>query len=193
MTYAEMLRAIDEIRDQTEKEEQALRKFIQDSVKDYNLSLAEHQRERNRVKNNRRNDEDGAALLTSLPAFDESKLLALDESGRIIRRDMFKGFTDEQKRKILLDNQDILRQKSLQREDEKKREYDWLMHQIMSLRAIEQAEYEEKMLKDGLKEDNLAYLRHQMEEQRRHREEWGAARYGDINGGFFDGFGKTCR
>lgn len=193
MSYAEMLRAIDEIRDQTEKEEVALRKFIQDSVKHYNHDLAHAQRQKNHHNNNSRHDADGSALLTSLPAFDEDKLQALDASGRIIRRDMFKGFTDEQKRKILMDNQDILKQKSMMREDEKRREYDWMMHQIMTLRAREQHEYEEKMMQEAYKEDQLSFLRNQIDDQRRAKEEWGKTRCGDINGGFFDGFGKSCR
>lgn len=193
MSYAEMLRAIDEIREQTEREEQALRKFIQDSVTQYNHGLAEAQRQRRQVSSNLLYDGQGRPLLTSLPAFDESKLLALDASGHIIRRDMFKGFTDEQKRKILLDNQDILRQKSLQREQEKMREYDWMMHQIMALRAMEQAEYQEKLLKDSYKNEHLAYLRGQIDDQRRAKESWDKTRYGDIQGGFYDGFGKSCR
>jgi hypothetical protein len=193
MTYAEMMLAVDEIRQQTEFEEQQLRKFIQESVKNDNLELANAQRDRNRVLNNRTSNLSGDALLTSLPAFDEDKLLAMDASGRVIRRDMFKGFTEEQKRKILLDNQSILQQRSLQREDDKRREYDWMMQQLMALRAMEQAEYEEKQVKDHSQNRHLSYLRDQVEEQRRRKEEWEKAKYGDIRGGFFDGFGKTCR
>eukprot|EP00981_Chlorochromonas_danica_P002070 scaffold420_cov169-Ochromonas_danica.AAC.30 len=193
MSYAEMLRAVDEIREQTEREEAALRKYITDSVKHFNQDLAQQQRDRNRLNNNQRTDNFGQPLMTSLPAFDEDKLLALDATGHIIRRDMFKGFTDEQKRKILMDNQEILRQKSLQREEEKKREYDWMIHQILSLRAMEQAEEEERQIKAGLKEDHLSYLRDQIDQQRRDREEWNKTKYGDIRGGFFDGFGKSCR
>ena len=109
MSYAEMIKAIDEIRENTEREERELRQYIQSSVKDYNHELAKVQRDRNRSLN--RYDEPGNPAATSLDLFAEDKTAAMDEHGRIIRRDMFKGFTEEQKRKILSDNQNILRQK----------------------------------------------------------------------------------
>jgi hypothetical protein len=48
---------------------------------------------------------------TSLDLFNEDKGTAMDEYGRIIRRDMFKGFTEEQKKKIMLDNINIVKEK----------------------------------------------------------------------------------
>lgn len=35
----------------------------------------------------------------------------MDSNGRIVRRDMFRGFTEEQRRKIFLDNQEVIRSK----------------------------------------------------------------------------------
>ncbi len=71
--------------------------------------LAKVQKERNR--NLGRADEPGNPAATSLDLFAEDKNAAMDEYGRLVRRDMFKGFTEEQKRKILSDNQNIIRQK----------------------------------------------------------------------------------
>ncbi|RYG99970.1 hypothetical protein EON65_49800 [archaeon] len=51
---------------------------------------------------------------------------------------MFRGFTDEQRRGILMDNQNTLREKSEEREREAQREADWARHQIMAIRAMEQ-------------------------------------------------------
>jgi len=49
---------------------------------------------------------------TSLDLFNEDKNAAYDESGRIIRVDMFKGFTEEQRKKILLENQNFIRRRT---------------------------------------------------------------------------------
>ena len=43
--------------------------------------------------------------------FDEDKTYAIDSNGRIIRKDMFKGFTEEQRRKIYQENAELLRLK----------------------------------------------------------------------------------
>lgn len=106
MTYAEMIKAIDEIRAATEKEETEMRKYILDSFKSSNLELGRTQKARNAAWNNMNKDS-----ATSLAAFDEDRGLAMDSNGRIIRVDMFKGFTAEQKRRLFQDNQDLIRHK----------------------------------------------------------------------------------
>ena len=73
--------------------------------------MARSQKDRNSRWNNQRSDGDNVAIGTSLPAFDEDRGAAMDENGRIIRVDMFKGFTAEQQRRMLQDNEDIIRQK----------------------------------------------------------------------------------
>lgn len=47
---------------------------------------------------------------TSLDLFNEDKNIAMNEQGRVARIDMFKGFTAEQRRKILQENEEVLRQ-----------------------------------------------------------------------------------
>ena len=68
-----------------------------------------------------------------------------------------------------------------------------MVQQEMSLRAMELAEYEEKVMRDAQKEDRLAFLRKQIDEQNRNKREWQKSKYGEIGGGFFEGFGKDCR
>lgn len=188
MSFADMLKAIDEIRANAEREEKDLRQYIEYSNKDYNKELAVIQRERNRTLNKVMGD-----VPTSLDLFNEDKCTAMDEFGRIIRRDMFKGFTEEQKRKIMLDNIDILKRKSDEREADRMQEYDWAVHQVMTLRAMEQAEFEEKAMRDARDNDRYDQLKQQIDEQRKNRNEWNKTKYGSINGGFFDGFGQSCR
>jgi hypothetical protein len=49
------------------------------------------------------------------------------------------------------------------------------------------------MLKEDLNNERLQYLQTQIETQRRDRNEWNKTKYGSVDGGFFDGFGKSCR
>lgn len=106
MSYAEMIKAIDDVREATEREEREMRKYIQDTVKQYNKELALRQQDRNHQRNTM--DADAA---TSLDLFNEDKCTAMNPDGRIIRPDMFKGFTEEQRKRILLDNQQIIQDK----------------------------------------------------------------------------------
>eukprot|EP00599_Poterioochromonas_sp_BG-1_P000339 CAMPEP_0173149274 /NCGR_PEP_ID=MMETSP1105-20130129/10229_1 /TAXON_ID=2985 /ORGANISM="Ochromonas sp., Strain BG-1" /LENGTH=327 /DNA_ID=CAMNT_0014064111 /DNA_START=213 /DNA_END=1196 /DNA_ORIENTATION=- len=192
MNYADMIKAIDEIRLQTEEEEKRLRKYIDDSVKEQNRDLATMQRERNKTYN-RAIEDPGVPLATTLYLHDEDKTQAYDANGRIIRRDMFKGFTDEQRKRLLYDNQFVAEQKRLERLQDKQKEYDWAVQQVLALRAMEEAEYEEKQLRETMNQDRLQFLSSQMESQRKERDEWNKTKFGTIEGGFFEGFGKSHR
>ena len=101
--YAEMLKAIDEIRAQSEREEAEMRRYVQASVLDQNRELAAQQWAR------RHPPKDNST--TSLKAFDEDKGRAMDANGRIIQKDMFKGFTKEQQAKMLMENQELVEAK----------------------------------------------------------------------------------
>lgn len=188
MSYADMLKAIDDIRAATEREEQEMRQYIQDTVKQQNRDLAAAQRERNRGRNEINSDGK-----TSLDLFDENKSTAMNASGRIIRPDMFKGFTEEQRKRILLDNQQIIQERNARMMAEKQAEYDAMIQQLLALRAMEQAEYDDRAMRNATHQDHLDYLKFQMEQQARDRMEWNKTKYGEVNGGFFDGFGKSCR
>jgi hypothetical protein len=48
-------------------------------------------------------------------------------------------------------------------------------------------------MREAMKNDHLAFLTRQAEEQRRKKEEWDATRNGTIEDGFFENFGKDCR
>ncbi len=80
-----------------------------------------------------------------------------------------------------------------EREAEKMQEYEWAVHQIMTLRAMEQAEFEEKSMKDIQDRDRYSQLRQQIDEQRKNRSEWDKTKYGEIGSGFYSGFGQSCR
>lgn len=110
--YVEMMRAIADIREAAEREEDEMRKYMTLSVKEQNEELARIQRDLRRKENsifdNMSKEEILAATTLSIP---DNGDLAIDEHGRILRRDMFRGYTDEQRKRILLDNENIRNQK----------------------------------------------------------------------------------
>lgn len=63
----------------------------------------------------------------------------------------------------------------------------------MTLRAMEQSEYEERTMRDTAKAEHLQYLRDQIAEQAKAKEEWKKTKNGGIEKGFFDAFGNSCR
>lgn len=134
LNYADMIKAIDEIREQTEREEAEMRKYVINTVKSDNLEVSTHvhgspllnhilthspllllkhqlamgQKQRRHLENTI-NGPDGKALATSLDSFVENRTVAMDEFGKVKRIDMFRGFTEEQRRTIFQENQDIIR------------------------------------------------------------------------------------
>jgi hypothetical protein len=68
------------------------------------FQIAKQQEERNHQRNNFHD-----VTSTSLDLFNEDRTTAYNEQGRIIRVDMFKGFSEEQRKRILLENQNFIR------------------------------------------------------------------------------------
>ena len=110
--YEEMMKAVLDIREAAEREEADMRKYMCLSVKEQNEELARIQREQRRKENFIFDDMSREAVLatTTLTIPDDGRL-ATDDSGRIVRRDMFRGYSEEQRQRILLDNENIRSQK----------------------------------------------------------------------------------
>jgi hypothetical protein len=73
------------------------------------VQLAKGQQQR-RAAQNTINGANNEALATSLNCFTENRNLAMGPDGKVKRIDMFRGFTEEQRRTIYQQNQDIIRQ-----------------------------------------------------------------------------------
>lgn len=189
MSYAEMMKAIDAIRETTDKEEAEMKKYISRSVKLQNDELKVLQK----YKNRNPKDDPEVDPKGSFFSFDEDKTYAIDANGRIIRKDMFKGFTEEQRRKFYQENVDIIRAKKELKENTQNEDYMWLLQQQMSQRAMEEIEYDNKLIADARKQQQLAFLREQIEEQNKNKETWKKMKNGSIEPGFFNNFGSSCR
>jgi hypothetical protein len=74
-----------------------------------NFQLAKAQQQRRSAQNSI-NGLNNEALATSLDCFTENRAVAIGPDGKVKRIDMFRGFTEEQRRTIYQQNQDIIRQ-----------------------------------------------------------------------------------
>lgn len=112
--YNEMIKAVNEIRLAAENDEKEMKKFMRLNVKDQNLQLANTQRQQRYYENNAMKVLSKEEILkaTTLQVPDDGNL-AIDDYGHIIRRDMFRGYTDEQRRRIIQENDQIIQFKRL--------------------------------------------------------------------------------
>jgi hypothetical protein len=188
--YAIMLKAIDEIRDSADREEKEMKDYLKETVNAQNNDLAIQQKQK-RDELARNSKLSQGNTLNMEP---EDTMSALDPlTGRIVRKDMFKGFTPAQKKTFLQENELIAQQKRNERISEANRDADWVMQQSFVLRAMEQANYEDNMMKEAHKNNYLAELNQQISEQRSRKETSDKTKYGNIGSEFFSSFGRDCR
>jgi hypothetical protein len=105
--YAETLKIIGEMRDAAEKEESDMRKAYLDRANRENKDVHAMTQEIRRQQKEEWDKLSPAekSRFSSLDLFDESTGKAMDGSGRVIRKDMFKGFTEAQRRRIYQENE----------------------------------------------------------------------------------------
>ena len=181
-----MLKAIDTIRVSQEKEEDDMKKFLRLSVREENKLLAEAQAEK-RLKEN---------TFWKIPeplASSEVVEKDIDSPGHMKSKDAFKGYTAEQNRKFLQENEEIIARKKISDEASKLKEYDWMMQQLCVQRAMEQAAVEERNARKQSQKEHLAYLKYQIAEQKQNQHEWNSTRMGTVNDKFFSAFGTSAR
>lgn len=187
--WAEYVAMTTELRDEAERREVELMKAHKAAVLATNKELAQQHYDKYKAK-----DRSAAPEPTSIAAFNsEDVTQAIDEYGRITRRDMFKGFTAAQRRRILQDNEVIMamRREALYSE-QRENEY-WVLQQLAQSRAMEQVLYEERRMRDEAMEDQLKTLSEQIDQSNERKREYARGRFGGIGEEFFDKFGKDCR
>jgi len=189
MRYAALLQALDGYREAAETEEKEMEKIVKLSIKDENAAMAMA------ARSQRHRDNNAPETSTSLNLFNEDLYAAYDASGRIIRRDHFKGFTPAQLRRLMQENEMILKQKRDQDASDRTGDRSWTRQQMLIERAMEEANQEEKALREQEKARHLAVLRAQAEEKARAMAQYKAEQREkpSLTGGFYDGFGKSCR
>lgn len=181
--YAEMLQIIGEMRDASEKEEADMRKMLLDKANRENEEVCQRCLSiifislhlllshaialqlvllSQSIKQKQKEEWDKLSAaekskFSSLDLFDEDSGRAMDASGRVIRKDMFKGFTIAQKKRIFQENERVLQQKRCNAfpfidspfdrcdrerdQRDKQGNADWNLHQTMIQRSLEQVSH----------------------------------------------------
>jgi hypothetical protein len=189
MLWAAHVRETSIIREDAENRELEFMRARKAAVAAENKVLAEEQRSKYRPRQFVHDSE-----ATSLAAFNSEDLTkAIDEYGRIKRRDMFKGFTAAQRRKIMQDNEVIIKMRREALRSERKESESWALAQLAQARAMEQVLYEERRLKDEAMSDQMDTLSLQMEEAAERKRVYNKNHFGGIGDEFFDKFGRDCR
>lgn len=193
--YTEMMRAVDSIREAAEIEEREMQRYLNNVVKDDNAKLAMTQRENRQYLKNLVStmplEDQWKATSISMP--DESAASAMDEHGRIIRKDMFKGYTEAQRRRIMQENGEVAQAARERKEAEVYGDQDYAIQQTLMNRTMEYAAYEEQKLKREMNLQQTATLQQQALEQAQKRFLSKQEKYGSIDPEFFSNFGKSCR
>jgi len=193
--YSELMKAVNSIRESAEIEEKEMQNFLKAQVSEENARLVVTQREsRNSLKNSTMGlSREDQLMATSLNLFNEDAGNAMDSSGRIVRRDMFKGYTDTQRRRIQQENEEVARQARETKHMNSDSDADYAIQQTLMNRAMEYAAWEETRMRNEMKEEYNASLRQQAAEQARRNEAWNKEKHGSIDPNFFSNFGKSCR
>jgi len=193
-SYSQMLKAVEQIRDAADKEEAEMKAYLENSVKEGNQTLIASKRQREINK-----DADWNALSRAEKAaassinLRDNEEMAMNEFGRITRRDAFRGYTDAQKRRIIQENEEQLaRQRAGANADAESDEV-WLKQQQMQMQAMEQAHHAEHQMRESETKLNLEVLKQQIALQQQRRAASKTSRFGTISSGFFDQFGNDCR
>lgn len=192
--YSNMLNAVETIRDAADTEEKEMKAYLNKTVTDSNAAL---------IAAKARRAIDSEASWNSLtPAqqaaaasidLRENENLAMDENGRIARRDAFRGYSKAQIRHIIQENEDLLALKRNNASSEGDANGVWEKQQVLQQQAMEHANYMEKTMRESETQLNLEVLKQQIALQKQRRAESNKNRFGAINPGFFDQFGQDCR
>lgn len=189
MQYAELLKTIDRVREESEAEEKAMASMAKRIQVIENEKVINEKRDRiAKEKAEHANDTIGLVMDLS-----EDQAVAMDEHGRITNKAAFRGFTEGQRTKLLMENE-ALRQMNLQRQQaDAQFNLDWATQQFHSSRAMEEAHQEEKYLRHMENEKHLKIIAGQQSAERERKMQHKADRFGSIGPGFFSDFGKSCR
>ena len=186
--YSDMLRAVGEIRDAADREEKEMTKYLNDTVRDENKVLAEA-----RAKElAEREAWLKSKSATSIELHDNEEL-AMDENGRIVRKDQFRGYTKAQVRRVVEENEAFMRHKREVAALSSSNDDDWRQQQLLQQQAMEMANHAEQSLRKEELMANLQVIKAQMAAQRQRTDFNQKDRFGAVEPGFFDKFGMGCR
>lgn len=186
---------IDQMREAAEEEDKKLRRSNRLQINSHNeqIRLKKVEDSSQQLAQWEEQSLEEKLSLTSLDLFNEDPSAAMGDSGRIVRKDMFKGYTEAQKRRIFQENDAHAQVKRERELAEKQRQRDWDMQQILLSRAMEQAHFEDRQRQQETRMEHARTLRQQAEEQSQKKEIMRKEKFGKIEPGFHSNFGRSCR
>lgn len=189
MQYAELLKTIDRVREESEQEEKAMSAMAKRIQVIENGKVIEEKREM-LAKEKAEHAQDTVGLLMDLS---EDQAVAMDEHGRITNKAAFRGFTEGQRTKLLMENEAMRQMKQQREKADAQFNHDWAAQQFLSSRAMEEAHQEEKYLREMENEKHLKIIAEQQIAQREKAKQNEIDKFGSIGPGFFSDFGTSCR
>lgn len=186
--YADMLVAVGEIRDAADREEKEMTKYLNETVKNENETLRA-------IRKQREEDDDRSRAEKAATSIDlrDNEDLAMDEHGRIIRKDLFRGYNAAQMRRIIQENEDLLAYRREMAAAASGNENEWATQSLMQQQAMELANHNEQELRKLEAMRNLSVIKEQMAAQRQRGAFAAKDKFGAVEPGFFNKFGTDCR
>src|SRR5690606_18607911 len=138
-----------------EEEARVRREYLQ-QTRDENQRLAEERRARQAQTEfeDKQREREELEFVAQKSFLVEDPTHAIDpNAGRILRRDHFKGYTPAQRERLLRDNERLMRAHQQQKEEERQRELNWHKHQEQMRMVMEQAEYEERLVRQQMMDE----------------------------------------
>lgn len=146
----------------------------------------------------------------------------LDESGYCRSKDEFRGYSKGQMKQLLLENEELIRQKRLDliyfyyqkknyyyyltsklilyknnfreaQDRERQLDADWYRESLYLQRVMAQTELDEQNLRKKLLQDQLDTLQQQCKEEQDRKQQRKIDQFGTITGDFYAKFGTSCR
>lgn len=188
--YAQLIKAVDRLREETEIEEKMMRDQLNRYVVEENKTLAQEQRLRSREWNKIGPSMNGRNILSDL---DDNVVPAVVNGDKIAHKDAFRGLTKAQNYMILKQNDDIIAEKQEAERQRKIKEDEYVKHSNHVLRAMDLIRLQEEQMKADETAAVVSTLKSQAEEHKKKAELSRKDKYGAVNEGFFRSFGASCR
>ena len=189
--YAQLIKAVDRLREETEIEEKMMRSELNRYVVEENKILADEQKQKQQAWN-----KIGPAIGNGrniLSDLDDNIVPSVVDGNKIAHKDAFRGLTKAQQHMILKQNDDIIAEKREAERQKKAKEDEYVKHSNHVLRAMDLIRFQEEQMKAEETAAVLSTLKSQQEEHRKKTEISRKDKYGAVNEGFFKSFGASCR
>lgn len=189
--YAEFVQEEDNLRSILEEKEAKYNYDVLKSVQMDNLKRADDTRNKREHENkmDKKQKADEVKYAISDPFLTEET----DFSKSKFRPDLFKGFSKDQIKYIFQENDAVLREKAMLRKRAQDERENWDAYQADIVYEMEKSEYERKL---KVRHDNQLQaetLKIQRKELKEKQDRMIKDKFGAVEEGFFQKFGRSCR